>query len=302
MRSLSSLALVACFAVSTPALAFPTAGPGSPGGGHNISRALRSFIKTQKAKDVVLPKNAADYRYVLVKGVIGDAYPRYMARDLAALKGRGLQAEFAPIDTGAGVAHNSAVIEQMIRTTDKPIVFIGHSKGVADTTDAIGRMAKENPQLVQARVRGLVAIEGAYRGSQVADKLASTGWGNRLMKTIAWAVRGKPEAGLDLRTSVRDAAVKDHPMPTNLVPTASLIGYKLSPLRSILGATILYMKKLGLRSDGLVAHGAAHIDGSDFAYANYDHGAGAFFGNSDKMMLGLLGHVLEQPQILVGTP
>jgi hypothetical protein len=297
MRSLAALALCTLIAPAT-ALGFPTAGHGDAVRGHNVSRALRSFVKTTRdTKTVVLPKNAKDYRYVLVKGLIGDNYPRYMARDYAALKDRGLDVEFAPINTGAGVAHNSAIIEQMIKTTDKPIVFIGHSKGVADTTDAIGRLAKQDPAMVQSRVRGLVALQGAYKGSPVADSLAGKSWGVRAMKTLAWAVRGSVDSGMDIRTSARLAVINDHPMPTQLVPTVSFIGYKTS-LVSALAPGIWFLKKFfKLRSDGLVGHHAAHIDGSDYAYGAFDHATGAFGRNSDRIMLGLLGHVLEQPQL-----
>lgn len=297
MRPFAALALCSLLAPSV-ALAFPTAGHGDPVRGHNVSRALRSFVKSNRdTSKVVLPKNAKDYRYVLVKGLIGDHYPRYMARDYEALKSRGLDVQFAAINTGGGVAHNSAIIEQMIRTTDKPIVFIGHSKGVADTTDAIGRLAKENPAMVQSRVRGLVAIQGAYKGSPVADSLAGKNWGVRAMKALAWAVRGSVDSGMDIRTSARLSVVNDHPMPTQLVPTISFIGYKTN-LRSILAPGIWLMKKFfKLRGDGLVGHAAAHIDGSDYAYGAFDHGTGAFGRNSDRIMLGLLGHVLEQPQL-----
>jgi hypothetical protein len=305
MRPFIRIALLTLL-VARGAFAFPTPGPGRDGRGHNVSRALRKFVQTTDTHSLggfTMPANAKQYRYVLVKGVIGDDYPRYMTRTIEGLWMRGLKAEYAPIDTGQSVAHNSAIIEQMIKTSDRPIIFIAHSKGVADTTDAIGRLAKENPELVKSQVRGLVSLEGAYRGSKVADALASNKWGQRVMKTLATVVRGSVDAGLDLRTSVREAAVADHPMPTKLVPTVSFIGYQLSPWRSTLGLGIRYlMKNFGQRSDGLVAHQSAYIDGSDYAYGNFDHAVGAFGRYSDRITLGLVAHVLEQPQTQLASP
>jgi hypothetical protein len=297
MNRVAGLALFTLL-VPAAALALPTAGHGNGVRGFNLSRPLRSFMKTHRdTRKIVLPANAKDYRYVLVKGLGGNNYPRYMARDYAALQHRGLDVEFAPIDTGAGVAHNSAVIEHMIRETRTPIIFIGHSKGVADTADAIGRLAKDDPALVQARVRGLVSIEGAYRGSPVADTLAGNRWGLRAMKLRAWSIGGSIDSALDIRTAVRKTAIDDHPMPTHLVPTVSFIGYKPN-MRSILAPGIWFLKKFWkLRSDGLVGHGSAKIAGGDYAFGAYDHGTGAFGRNSDRIMLGLVGHVLEQPQL-----
>lgn len=308
MRSYFSFALTLTLLAGLggrPASAFGTASPGSTKPAplaiptaHNITRSIRSFIHNFNPISIKspLPANAKDYRYVLVKGLIGDAYPRYMARSLEALQARGLEVEFAKIDTGASVAHNSAVIEQMIKYTTKPIIFIAHSKGVADTSDAIGRMAKLDPDMTQKKVRGLVALEGAYRGSQVADSLARTRWGMRAMKALAFFVRGSVDAGLDLRTSVRREAVADHPMPTKLIPTVSFVGYKLK-YSSLMGPTVFLMKKLfGVRGDGLVAHQDAVIDGGDVARYPIDHAAGAFGKYSDRLTLSLVGHVLEQPQ------
>jgi len=310
MRSFSTFALSLTLVAglgSSPASALVTASPATTKPvplaihtAHNITRSIRSFITKFNPLSIKspLPANAKDFRYVLVKGLIGDKYPRYMARSLEALQSRGLEAEFAQIDTGASVAHNSAIIEQMIESSTKPIVFIAHSKGVADTTDAIGRMAKIDPAMVQSKVRGLVSLEGAYRGSQVADALASSKWGMRAMKTLAFFVRGSVDAGLDLRTSVRRAAVADHPMPTNLVLTVSFVGYKLR-YTSFMAPTVFLMKKLfGVRGDGLVAHQDAVIDGGDVARYPIDHAQGAFGKYSDRLTLSLVGHVLSQPQQL----
>jgi hypothetical protein len=271
---------------------------GAPPGmkGNSLTRRLRTFVQGWKPETTRLPSGADRYRYVVVKGLLGNHFRGYLAKSVEALQAQGLTAEFAPIDTDASVAHNSAILEQMIRTTRKPIVFIGHSKGVADVTDAIGRMAKTDPGFVQSRVRGLVSLEGAYKGSPVADALAGNRWGLRAMKAAAFALRGSVDAALDLRTSVRRAAVQDHPMPTGLIPTVSFVGLDTNLHSRWLAPAARYLHdQLKLRSDGLVPARSAHIDGSDVAYGKVSHAVEALPSEA-ALTLGLVQHVLETPQ------
>jgi hypothetical protein len=266
-------------------------------GGRSFTRGLRSFVRDFELKKQTLPPDAKRYRYVIVKGLLGDHFPGYLAKSMEALRRQGLEAEFAPIDTDASVAHNSAVLQEMMRATEKPIVFIGHSKGVADVTDAIGRLAKADPALVRSHVRGLVSLEGAYKGSPIADALAGSKWGLRAMKAAAFAVHGSVDAALDMRTSVRQSAIADHPMPTHLVPTVSFVGLDTNLHSRWLAPAAHYLHdRLKLRSDGIVPANSARIDGGDIAYGNVSHSTDTFAAIEEAVTLGLVGHVLERPQ------
>lgn len=276
-------------------LALATSAAGKPGG-----PSLRSFIQHYDARPSAtpLPAGADRYRYVFVKGLLGNSYPFYMSRAKNALTRRGAKVEFAPIKTGQGTAYNSAIIEKMIRETDRPIVFVGHSKGVSDASDAFGRLAKADPALLSRNVRGFVAIEGAYGGSPVADTLARHGWGRLTMWGLSKLFLGSTRSGYDLTTATRRALVADHPMPASLVPTISFIGTKKGFFSSQLGPLVYLIKRrLGLASDGLVAARDAAIPGAVNVGYSLDHRQGAFGKYSERITVGLVTRLLSAPDL-----
>jgi triacylglycerol lipase len=264
--------------------------------GTNLTRPVRKWLKSYDKKTAIaaLPASAKDNRYVLVKGLFGDNYPGYMKKNLAALHDSGLTAEYAPVNTAASVAENKAVLKNMIRTSDRPIVFVTHSKGTSDATAAIAELYKEDPALVKAKVRGLVSLQGAYGGSPVADWVAS----HPFTRGLTHLLGGSPESVFDLQTSVRHAATAEAPMPTDVVPTISMVGWG-PHYHSALGAGVALMKLgFGQYSDGLVATRDAVIPGSDVVRVPVDHAKAAFGRHSERLTLGLVKHVLEMPRML----
>jgi len=68
-------------------------------------------------------------------------------------------------DTSESVGHNAAAILEFLRSTDKQIIIVSHSKGGLDTLDAL----LDAPELWGDTVVGWVALQAPFYGSPVAD-------------------------------------------------------------------------------------------------------------------------------------
>ena len=263
----------------------------------DISKPFRGFLATfdRKAAIAHLPESAKQYRYVLVKGFFGNQSPGYMAENMKALREAGLQVEFAPVNTTASVAENSAVIENLIRTTDRPIVFIPHSKGVPDTVDAITRLHAEDPTLVRDNVRGLLSLQGAYRGTPIADLVTSRPLGRLFVRALTRVFGGNERSILDLRSQDRYDAVAAAPMPTDLIPTVSMVGYTRNGWSRYAASLAILRQRYRTRSDGMLPTRSAVIDGSDVARIRMNHLGGVRGATAGAVTLGLVDHLLRMP-------
>jgi len=72
-------------------------------------------------------------------------------------------------DTSESVEHNAAAILEFLRSTDKQIIIVSHSKGGLDTLDAL----LGAPELWGVTVVGWVALQAPFYGSPVADPAPS---------------------------------------------------------------------------------------------------------------------------------
>lgn len=100
----------------------------------------------------------------------------------------------ASFDTSDSVEHNAAAILEFLRSTDKQIVIVSHSKGGLDTLDAL----LDAPELWGDTVVGWVALQAPFYGSPVADPAPSA-----IDALLLSAVGGNGQSVDDLKTVTR---------------------------------------------------------------------------------------------------
>jgi hypothetical protein len=105
-----------------------------------------------------------------------------------------LSAVSEAFDTSASVEHNAAALLNFIRSTNKQVIIVSHSKGSLDTLDAL----LGAPELVGTKVIGWVAIQAPFRGSPVADSTFGP-----LNGFLLEALGGNGQSVEDLKTKVR---------------------------------------------------------------------------------------------------
>jgi len=127
-----------------------------------------------------------------------------------------LSAVSASFDTAESVEHNAAAILAFLRSTEKQIIIVSHSKGGLDTLDAL----LEAPELWGDTVIAWVALQAPFHGSPVADSTFSTA-----NDFLLDAVGGNGQSVEDLKTSTRalymDANTRRIADLTARIPTIS---------------------------------------------------------------------------------
>ncbi len=251
-----------------------TSGPPTTDAGDRFGELYRDVLDGRP----VLPAEAADHVYLVIKGLYGNQLAGYMEANRDRLEDRGLDARLVPIDTEAGVERNAARIRDAILAatrTGKKVVIVGHSKGGVDTTAALSLY----PEL-KDRVRALVAIQSPYGGSPVAEDIQGCNALRRItdgfVKNI-WG--GSPQSMIDLTYRQRRAFIAAHPFPSD-VPTVSLASSRVVQLSSVMWKTAYYARyRYGKRSDGLVLPEDAEIPGSRVVRLDdMDHAEGGLVG------------------------
>ena len=110
-----------------------------------------------------------------------------------------LSAASKAFDTSESVEHNAAAILGFLRSTDKKIVIVSHSKGSLDTLDAL----LDAPDLWGKKVLGWVALQAPFHGSPLADSAPS-----ELNDLLLGAVGGNGQSVEDLKTVTRAAYMR----------------------------------------------------------------------------------------------
>jgi hypothetical protein len=110
-----------------------------------------------------------------------------------------LSAASKAFDTSESVEHNAAAILGFLRSTDKKIVIVSHSKGGLDTLDAL----LGAPELWGKTVLGWVALQAPFHGSPLADSAPSA-----VNDLLLGAVEGNGQSVEDLKTVTRAAYMR----------------------------------------------------------------------------------------------
>jgi alpha-beta hydrolase superfamily lysophospholipase len=248
-----------------------------------------ALLGAAQAGRPILPAEAKDHVVLLVKGLFTEHYPGYFTQTVAHLKGLGVEARLAAIDTDAGVEANvKALVDEVLRAAaeGKKVVFYGHSKGGVDASALLALY----PGLRDC-VRANVSLLAPYGGTPIAEDIEGSPRFQRFANTvIERLLRGDSAALGDLTYRARMAFISAHPYPTE-VPTLSVTG-STEEVRSLTSPVQVYMQeRYGVPSDGLVVPSDALIPHSHHVHLpGLDHAGGA--------MMPIFGEPVLDPGIL----
>ncbi len=225
----------------------------------------------------VLPAAAKSHVYLLVKGLLGDELFGYLEDNQLRLERRGLETREVQVNTEGALADNIEVVRKALEDAaffNRSVVLVGHSKGAVESVSTLAKY----PELRQ-RVRAVVAIQGPYGGSPIANDMTDTPEMRRML-SIAFPLFfcGVSTSVEDLSYPKRMEFVRRHPYAGE-VPTVSLATSRYS-MRSLLWPVARYMfERYKLPSDGLVAQVDAEIPGSRVVRLDdMDHAEAALVG------------------------
>ena len=119
-------------------------------------------------------------QYVFVTGFGGEFFPWYFTSQIRELERLGVEKSQIHVlrpDSNGKPLENAAWLEKELAQIDGSLVLVAHSKGAFESLV----FAVQHPEFIEQRVRGLYLIQGAFRGSAIADIL------ERRRRISAWS-------------------------------------------------------------------------------------------------------------------
>lgn len=125
-------------------------------------------------------------KVLLVPGLLAESYLEayrhlgvggYFEPQLALFKELGIEAQRLGLESEAELEVNALKIVWAVKASSKPVLIIGHSKGGLDALMALFNYPEIRPQ-----VTGLIAIQGPFWGTPLADQALDS-------KTLSWKLK-----------------------------------------------------------------------------------------------------------------
>lgn len=201
--------------------------------------------------------------------------PEYFGRQIAYLRGRGLDCRLVDIESETSIYANARKVIKEIKQAPGKVLVIGHSKGGLDTLEAL----LKRPDL-RRKVHAVIAVQSPFFGSPVADLMLSGPALSVPSALLLDMLGGSKQSLQNLSVKYRRAYHREKEGEirklTAQVPFYSFSTWKDDSLLPYLDTVFEifrdYMQGLGLPNDGLVPAESAVLPGSRYVYlAGTDH-------------------------------
>ena len=157
--------------------------------------------------------------FLLVPGLGWECFEEWLDLDYSAprhVAQYGYEIRQIPVAGLSSSANNAAIIKAYVDDlpagdSDRPLVFIGYSKGTPDILEALVRYPD-----VAARTEAVLSLAGSVKGSPLADK--ATQEHANLLTHVPGSQCDEGDGGAieSLKTEVRQAWLADNPLPDNV--------------------------------------------------------------------------------------
>lgn len=201
--------------------------------------------------------------------------PEYFGRQIAYLRGRGLDCRLVDIESETSIYANARKVIKEIEQAPGKVLVIGHSKGGLDTLEAL----LKRPDL-RRKVHAVIAVQSPFFGSPVADLMLSGPALSIPSSLLLDMLGGSKQSLQNLSVKYRRGYHREKEAEirklTAQVPFYSYSTWKedsvLPYLDTVFEGFRDYMEGLGLANDGLVPAESAVLPGSRYVYlAGTDH-------------------------------
>ncbi|MBF5045156.1 MULTISPECIES: lipase [Myxococcaceae] len=240
----------------------------------DVTAEFRRVHARVRAAESVLPAEAREHQYLLLRGLLGDELPGYFEDNVGRLVRRGLDVREVAVDTEGALSANVLRVCEALRDAvyfGRSVVLVGHSKGAVEAMAALAL----HPEL-RGPVRALVALQAPYGGSPIANDLITIPRLRRLVDTVMPCVfQGQSVSVEDFTYAERMRFVRAHPYPTE-IPTVALATSRGSPLSLLAPVARYTRRRYGWASDGFVVPEDALVPGARVVRLDdVDHAQGA---------------------------
>jgi hypothetical protein len=257
--------------------------------GRDVSAAYDSFFSGADATpDAVLAARLNAYKVIFIPGFLSDFDPSqihipgisfkpkiYFDEQMNWLNGLGVEYVRLKMTSEDSVAQNAPIVKAAIEASDKPVILITHSKGGLDTLEAL-----ISDHALLSKVRGLIALQGPFYGTPVADYVVSNSTLDDIAIKLLLRMGGNKESMINLTCADRGRYMAANAAAIAqieaAIPVLTVAAWKDpvqgQPYDTTLAPVRDFLLKRGLRSDGLVPVESALLPGSSYVkIAGLDH-------------------------------
>lgn len=226
------------------------------------------ILRLQQYKIIFVPGFFANHIIDVGQALGGARYRigEYFDEQMKFLKNEGIECERLRVNSEAEAELNAPLVAAAIRSADKPVLIISHSKGGLDTLEALIRDTS-----LLAKVKGWVPMQAPFEGTPVADFVDSNEVLNPIAITLLQALGGTKNVLHSLRQTTRDEYLERNSnaiqMILNKVPTLSFSSWKASgsnPFDTPFAPIRDAMEYYGISNDGLVPWESQILRGSSY--------------------------------------
>lgn len=223
--------------------------------------------------DVLLASRYGAYKIVLVPGYAADSIQTLM-RILSPLSGFGLgnftgyfddqvalfqslklEHEVADINTKGTVDENGDALANLIKNSDKKLVFVAHSKGGLDVLDALIKL-RGTPDF--KKVVAILGVQSPFPGNPLVDRLRGM-YSEEVFDSVVRSMGGDPESIKSLSEQERTvynqqhaAAIKDVIANVKILTVSSYKSDVPNRVDTALEGLRNLMLRFGWTNDGVV--------------------------------------------------
>jgi len=253
------------------------------------------YLELSTKSNNVFPEELKGYKILFVPGFLSNLYDLshtgmarqlYFSAQIEDLRTNGLDAELAST-SGVGLpAENAKIIQEAVSASTMPVIIVAHSKGGIDSLEAL---ISYTP--MRRKVKGLVAIQTPFFGSEIADAILKresfSEKAGDLMKKLGGNRETLSSLGTKTRKDYYGKRKGEIDRVASSIPVLSFATRlnKATPLKP-LGD---YLRGKGLESDGLVPVRSAMLPGAKRVIVDgSDHAMTVFrvpYGNMDRIAM-----------------
>ncbi|MFA6003311.1 MAG: AarF/UbiB family protein, partial [Elusimicrobiota bacterium] len=224
-----------------------------------------------------LPESAGSFRYLFVRGFMGNHIKDYQTASVGRLQKLGLDADFIDIATEGDSAGAAARIAQTVGASDKPVILISHSRGGVLVHDWYRTASPE----LKAKAARLVLLQAPLKGSPLADfalehlltRMAARmlgglpGWGDVLATTGELSTAQRRQALAQMPALNTEDLAKIYAIATYFDPDKNTPAHK--DMRYF---HRMITERTGQANDGLVPVDSANVPGAhNLVLPDLDH-------------------------------
>jgi GNAT superfamily N-acetyltransferase/pimeloyl-ACP methyl ester carboxylesterase len=218
-----------------------------------------------------VPQSAKETKTFIVPGLFGNHQGDAYRGNLRRMSELGLSGEILDINTEDKAEEGMAAIAEAVRTSPKPVVLVGHSRGGVLVHDWY-RLA---PPELKAKVSRVVLVQAPLAGTNFANWVVGNLWRRLVVRYLSWRYRADiVKTAREMTPKVRAAVLQALPPWTreDLAKVWVLRSVK-PPGRGFYGRHAALLKAMGDRdSDGIIPAASAAVPGAkDIFLQDVDH-------------------------------